>query len=294
VHVPEQPTTPASTTSPTSPPRPSLLRTIALRALLYTLLCAVVLFSLIDPRSLWPSNSTAPPTPLETSASGPGWPHLRGPTYDAHAPDFSPAHTHLADSWPPSGPPVLWNREIGAGYSGLITHAGRAYTQTQSLTKQKLLALDADTGRTLWEHDYAWPYQPGGMFPGPRATPTFANGRIYFAAPDGLVACLDATDGRPVWSLNVLKQFDGRGADFGYACSPVVEAGLVILPVGGPSASVVALDADTGATRWTSGSAPASYASALPITFQGRRQLVTFLQNALAGFDLTTGRPLWE
>jgi hypothetical protein len=69
---------------------------------------------------------------------------------------------------------------------------------------------------------------------------------------------------------------------------------MVILPVGGPTACVVAFDADTGAVRWTSGSASASYSSALPITFDGRRQVAVFLQNVLSGFDLQTGRLLWE
>ena len=142
----------------------------------------------------------------------------------------------------------------------------RAYTQTQSLTTQKLLALDADTGRTIWEHSYEWPYDPGGMYPGPRATPTYSHGRIYFASPDGLVECLHADDGKPIWSVNVNKKFDGRGTDFGYSCSPFVEDGKVIFPVGGPKASMVALDANSGATVWTSGDDPASYCSALPIT----------------------------
>ena len=70
------------------------------------------------------------------------------------------------------------------------------------------------------------------MFPGPRATPTWSNGRIYFASPNGLVGCVNAADGHPVWSINVLERFDGRGAGFGYACSPVVEDGMVIMPVG--------------------------------------------------------------
>jgi outer membrane protein assembly factor BamB len=222
-------------------------------------------------------------------ASRPGWPHLRGPGYDAHA-----RETELADSWPVGGPPVLWTREIGAGYSGLIAHGGRVYTLAQGLTEQKVVALDADTGQTVWEHSYSWPYQAGGMFPGPRATPTWSDGRIYFASPNGLVGCLQAKDGHPLWSVNVIERFDGRGAGFGYACSPVVEDGMVILPVGGASASVVALDALTGATRWASGGGPASYSSALPITFRGRHQVAVFLQNTLAGFDLDTGRQLWE
>ncbi len=267
----------------------SILRAAAVRVLVYGIICLIAVFSLVDFRSLSLPASASPPRSAEPAISGPGWPQLRGPGYDARS-----GETELADSWPTEGPPVLWTRKIGAGYSGLIVKGGCAYTQTQALTEQKVLALDADTGQTIWQHRYALPYEAGGMYPGPRATPTWSNGRIYFAAPDGLVGCLDAADGQRLWSVNVSQRFDGRGTPFGYACSPVVEDGKVILPVGGPSASVVALDAETGATIWTSGSAPASYCSALPITFQGRRQIVAFLQNALSGFDLQTGRLLWE
>jgi len=82
--------------------------------------------------------------------------------------------------------------------------------------------------------------------PRPRSTPTFANNKIYFTAPNGLLECLDASGGHSLWSVNVLQKFKGRGATFGYACSPVIEDNKVILPVGGPSASVIALDANTG------------------------------------------------
>ena len=217
------------------------------------------------------------------------WPHLRGPHYNAHSDE-----TGLADCWPPEGPPVLWTREIGRGYSGVIAVGGQVYTQTQTLTEQLVLALDAETGQTLWKHGYGWPYDAGGTYPGPRATPTWSNGRIYFAGPDGLVRCLDAADGRLLWSVNVNQKFGGRGTDFGYSCSPLVEDGKVILPVGGPSAAVVALDAGDGSTVWASGDAPASYCPAIPITFRGRRQVVAFLQNDLMGFDLASGRLLWQ
>lgn len=268
----------------------SVLRAVVFRAAAYAILCAVVIASLVDFHSTSSSDASHESGKPEDAASGDtGWPHLAGTGYDARSGEVG-----LADSWHNSGPPVLWNRKIGAGYSGLIARGGVVYTQAQSLTEQKVLALDADTGATVWEHGYGWPYQPGGMFPGPRSTPTFSNRRIYFAGADGSVGCLDASDGRPIWSVDAVKQFGGRGAVFGYACSPVVEEGKVILPVGGPSASVVALDANTGATRWMSGSAPASYSSALPFTFRGRRQVAVFLQTALAGFDLQTGRLLWE
>ena len=243
-------------------------------------LCLLVLLCLVAGHQL---------AAAEQTPSASDWPHLRGPNYNALS-----AETGLADSWPAEGPPVLWTREIGRGYSGMIVVGDRVYTQSQTLTKQIVLALDANTGRTIWEHNYDWPYDPGGMYPGPRATPTFSHGRIYFASPDGLVGCLRADDGQPIWSVNTKEKFDGRGTEFGYACSPLVEEGKVFLPVGGPSASMVALDADSGATVWASGKAPASYCSAMPITFRGARQVVAFLQNELAGFDLQSGQPLWR
>jgi outer membrane protein assembly factor BamB len=220
---------------------------------------------------------------------GPGWPHLRGPHYDG-----IDSTCKLADSWPSRGPPVLWIRELGQGYSGFAVVAGRAYTQSQNLAGQYVMCLDATTGATLWEYRYDWPSKPAGSYPGPMATPTWHAGKIYFAAPSGLVGCLDDRTGAPLWSVNVKKVFGSSGTEFGYACTPSVEDGKVILPVGGPGASVVALDADTGKTIWKSGDDPASYCPALPITYRGRRCSLAFLRNALALFDVANGKQMWR
>ena len=229
--------------------------------------------------------------PLPDSESsdtvGHGWPHRRGPSYDATS-----LETNLADSWHAQGPPLLWVQPCGRGYSGVTVVGRRLFTQTQSLTAQDVECRDADSGELLWRHCYGWPYEPAGMYPGPRSTPTWDDGRLYFAGPDGQVGCLNAIDGSLIWEVNINERFDGRGTGFGYSCSPLVEDGKVILPVGGEGASVVALDIEDGSTVWASGDEPASYCSALPFEFQGRRCLVAFLQNALALFDLRTGEQL--
>jgi hypothetical protein len=269
-----------------------ILQAVALRLVVWGGLTVVVLLYCLDVRSFIQPLSVRSPAAPHGNGELPGtadWPHLRGPRYDAISPE-----TALADSWPPDGPPVLWSREIGEGYSGIIVVGDRAYTQRQTAADQSLLCLDAHTGETVWEHRYGWPYEPRGQYPGPRATPTYSDGHIYFAAPDGLVGCLRVSDGRPLWSLNVNQQFQGSGTDFGYACTPLVEEGKVVLPVGGPKAAVVALAAADGSTVWTSGSQPASYCSALPLTYRGRRLVIAFLQNVLAALDLKTGRLLWE
>ena len=127
---------------------------------------------------------------LPVTADAGDWPQWRGPQHDGIA-----VEEDLADSWPDSGPPVLWMRELGQGYSGFAVVGNRAYTQTQSLYDQSLICLNADTGETIWTHSYGWAYDGGGLYPGPRATPTVANGRVYFVAPEGLVGCVAAATG---------------------------------------------------------------------------------------------------
>ncbi|HZN34180.1 MAG TPA: PQQ-binding-like beta-propeller repeat protein [Pirellulaceae bacterium] len=216
------------------------------------------------------------------------WPQWRGAAHDGHAPG-----ERLADSFPPAGPPVLWAREIGQGYSGFAVSGGRVYTQSQSLYEQSVLCLDAETGRTIWSYSYGWPYDGGGLYPGPRSTPTVSGGQIYFASPQGLVGCL-TTAGRLVWSVNINELFGGRGTDFGYSCSPLVVDGLVILPVGGERASVVALSTADGATVWKAGSNPASYSTPVPIEWRGQPLVVALLQNSLACIHRRTGELWWE
>ena len=217
------------------------------------------------------------------------WPQLRGPTSDA----FS-VETGLAESWPEVGPPVVWTRELGQGYSSFAAVGNRVFTQTQSLYQQSVVCLDAGTGDTVWAYNYGWPYDGGGLYPGPRSTPTWHDGYLYFAAPDGTIACLDGANGKLRWSCNPKKNHRGRGTDFGYACSPVIIDGRVIVPVGGLDASVVALDARDGSTIWKSGDASASYATPLSILWRGRSFVVTPLENTIAAFDVETGKQQWE
>lgn len=217
------------------------------------------------------------------------WPQLRGPSYDSNS-----LETGLADSWPEGGPPVLWTRELGQGYSGFCAVGNHVFTLSQSLYQMFVICMDAQTGKTVWTHHCGWPYEGGGLYPGPRSTPTWNDGRLYYATPDGTIGCLDAETGRPVWSTNPKKQHRGRGTDFGYACSPVVVDGRVIVPVGGIDAGVVALDARNGSEIWNSGESSASYATPLPIRWNRRSLVVTPLENSMAAFDVTSGKQEWE
>lgn len=219
-----------------------------------------------------------------------GWPAVRGSHFDAHSPEI-----HLADTWPAAGPPVLWVKELGQGYSAFAAEGDRVYTQGQNLQGQYVYCLDARSGTEIWKHWYDWPYELAGVYPGPRATPTLAEGRLLFAGPSGLVGCLNADNGKLIWSHNLVTEFKGDGGTgFGYACSPTVVDQLVIMPVGGPNASLVALHLKDGKTAWQSGSQSASYTPGMPIVRNGRKLIVGYLENALVLHDLKTGALLLE
>ena len=215
------------------------------------------------------------------------WPHLRGPNYDGAS-----TETGLADSWPTAGPPILWSRDLGQGHSGFVISADKLYTQWQDATGQYLRCMDPATGRTIWEMRYAGAWQAHSAYPGPYATPTIYRGKVYYTSPTGLVGCADADTGAPSWSLNVRDRFGGKGFEFGYAATPLVEDGRVILPVGGPAAGLVALDTKDGHSLWQAGSDAASYCPAFPFTFQGRRCVIGYMQNALLLVEATTGKVL--
>ncbi len=217
------------------------------------------------------------------------WPHLRGPAFDGSAPNGT-----ISLPWPEHGPPLLWEHPLGQGYAAFTLAGNRAYTLYQSAFSQNLACLDADSGQIVWEFPCGSPFEPLGLYPGPRSTPTLAEGRILFVTPDAHLYCVDADRGDEVWSVNMKKEFAGRGTEFGYSASPLVFDGKVILPVGGANAAVVAFALKSGRIVWQSGSHPASYASIVPIRLEGTTLLLAAMRNHMLLLHPETGRIAWE
>ena len=226
---------------------------------------------------------------LTRMSSAADWPGLRGPGQDGIAVGES-----LADTWPVDGPPILWSRDLGQGYSSFTVVGDLAYTQYQNALGQYVISLERDTGQTVWETRVGAPYELVGIYPGPRSTPALFEGAVYYTTPDGEVGALDAATGKRHWSKPLQEVLQGTGTEFGYAASPIITDQRLYLPVGGPQASVVALSLPTGTIAWQSGSQPASYCSSYPMTLKGQPLLVSYLQNHLVIQDRTTGRQLWQ
>ena len=123
----------------------------------------------------------------------------------------------------------------------------------------------------------AGPTSPAACFPAPAPLRVLAAGRLYFAA--GWLDASTPPTAAPSGPSSHQK-FAGRGADFGYACSPVVEDGLVILPSGSSASVVRARRQHRSDTLGRRRRPRLLLVSGADITFRGRRQVVAFFKRA--------------
>jgi outer membrane protein assembly factor BamB len=81
---------------------------------------------------------------------------------------------------------------------------------------------------------------------------------------------------------------------WGHSGSPLIVEGKLIVQPGGPHASLVALDPDTGETIWTSSGGAASYSSFMPVELGNQLQIIGYDFESLGAWDIKTGKRLWK
>lgn len=128
----------------------------------------------------------------------------------------------------------------------------------------------------------------------PRATPVIHEGRAYLLGAFGDLRCVNVADGKLLWQRQLIQEFDAVLPTWGMCSPPLVVDDLLIVNPGGPNASLVALDCATGQPRWKSPGAPAAYGAFICAELGGHRQIVGYDQTSLGGWDVRTGKRLWE
>ncbi len=240
-----------------------------------------------------------------STARADDWPQWLGPRRDSIW-----REPGLATAIPAAGLPVKWRVPVAGGYSGPAVADGRVYVmdyvaregelvngpndRTLRAGTERLLCLDAATGRLLWKHEYDCPYSIS-YASGPRCTPTVADGRVYALGAEGNLACLDAATGRLLWSKDFKTDYAAPTPIWGFCGHPLVEGDLLVCLVGGPGSVAVAFDRVTGAERWKALTASESgYCPPTMIESAGVRQLVIWDADNLNALDPATGRVLWS
>ncbi|MFN0066128.1 MAG: PQQ-binding-like beta-propeller repeat protein [Limisphaerales bacterium] len=241
---------------------------------------------------------------------GADWPRFLGPAGDATSPE-----TNLIARLPTNGPAVVWEREVGTGYSAPSVLGGQLVLHHRRGEEEIAESFDAATGRPGWR--WAAPtafVDPYGYNNGPRCTPLLTSNRVFTFGAEGRLACLDRATGRLIWQRGTAKEFEIPEAFFGVGSTPLLEDGRLIVMLGGqPNSGVAAFDPESGKTLWQSvgaanwegqpmlgwpGEAPvrwqrwekqASYASPVAATFHGRRHVLCLLRQGLVSVDPATG-----
>ena len=124
--------------------------------------------------------------------------------------DFKIVATGLASEWPEGGPPKIWKRELGDGYSTIVGEGNRLYTMYRKEDKERVVCLDRDTGRTNWEHAYDVPVKETSIIQfgeGPHSTPLIVGDRIFTVGVTMILHCLDKQTGQVFWMHDLHRKF---------------------------------------------------------------------------------------
>ncbi|MBU6401317.1 MAG: PQQ-binding-like beta-propeller repeat protein [Verrucomicrobia bacterium] len=248
---------------------------------------------------------------VTSTRAGDDWPWFLGP----HANGISD-ETGLLDRWPASGPPLLWSKSVGAGYSAPSVRGQRLVLHHRVGDQEIVECLDAATGQTRWRYGYPSHFvDPYGYNNGPRGTPLLTTNRCYTFGAEGKLLCLDLASGRPVWQRDSSKDWEIPPAFFGVGSTPVLDRGRLLVMIGGqPNAGMVALDPATGRTLWESVGEKnwegatmnfwpgertlhwqrwekmASYATPVVAEVNGRPAVFCFMRQGLVLLEPATGR----
>lgn len=236
------------------------------------------------------------PTLLVTLAfASPGvaadWPQLLGPNRDGVATDEK-----LLEEWPKSGPDVVWQREVGAGYSGIVVAKGRAFLFHRVDDELVVDAVEATSGKPIWQRRFETRFRTGFVDDdGPRATPVVTGNSLLLYGPQGRLWSLAADTGKTNWLRNTHEDFGAPEGYFGAGSTPLVEGDRVLVNVGSRNgAGIVGFDLATGKTAWLATDEYASYSSPVGVTIDGTRHAIFATRLKCVSLDPKTGKVRFE
>ena len=222
-----------------------------------------------------------PATPIQAD----DWPQFLGPRRDGASHEKG-----LVETIGAKGPPLVWQRDVGEGYSGPIISGERLILFHRVGAEEIVECLHAATGKPLWKFPYPTRYQDAlGKGNGPRSTPLITGDKVIALGAEGTLHCLTLADGKKVWSRSLTNEYKTPLGYFGVGTSPVVEQNLVLINVGGPKAGIVAFDLDNGKEVWRATNDPPSYSSPVVCTVDGARLAVFFTRTGAVVLDPKTG-----
>ncbi len=202
--------------------------------------------------------------------------------------------TGLLKIWPDAGPALLWHFDgLGEGHSSAAVTGNRVYTTGMLEGIGYLFCFDL-AGKLNWKVPYGEEWTES--WPGVRSTPLIKNGKIYLLSGFGKLVCRNADDGAFIWSVDILKDYQGPNIQWGVTENLLIDGNKLFCTVGGTEANVIALNPDTGKLIWKSSGKgePSAYGSPALIKLGQKHILVTHTAKSILGIDTENGKLLWS
>jgi outer membrane protein assembly factor BamB len=237
----------------------------------------------------WTSDQPTPPAKpdpkIDTALTNAEWPGFRGA--DRMGRSKAPK---LATDWTATPPKLLWKKPVGAGWSSFAVATPFVFTQEQRAAKEVVACYDLDSGEEVWiqEREARFDEPMGG--PGPRSTPTLADGAVFTVSASGMLQRLKANSGEVVWQQDFKSIAEREPPMWGYSSSPLVTHSLVIVYAGGSSdKGIIAFDSATGKQRWSAACGSDSYSSPQLSMVLGQELVLMLTNEGLHMLDPETG-----
>ena len=214
------------------------------------------------------------------------WPGFRGA--DRAARSQGP---QISTNWTARPPRQIWKIPVGPAWSSFAVAGNLLFTQEQRGPMETVVCYAADTGREVWNRPIETRFDDPLGGPGPRATPTLAQGGLFVTGATGTFLRLNASTGDIVWQKD-LKAVAGRSVPmWGFSASPLVVDTVVIVFAGGPGdKGVLAFDVESGALRWSVAAGSDSYSSPQSNTIAGENLVLMLSNEGLLFLDPATGK----
>lgn len=201
---------------------------------------------------------------------------------------------NLLKTWPAEGPKELWAiNNIGNGFVSPI-FADENFYITGEIDSMEILFSYNLKGEKQWQISLGKEWM--NTFPGSRSAPTIVDDLLYVGTGLGNLFCVNKTNGKIVWSKDLIKDFNGALPLHGHSESPLILDKKIFWNAGGKDNNVVALNRFTGRLIWSNKGfgERSAYNSPKLIELPSRKILVTFSAYHLMGFDIKTGNLLWS
>jgi outer membrane protein assembly factor BamB len=234
------------------------------------------------------------------------WPEWRGPDRDGRS-----AETGLPERWSPGGQNLAWKAPFGSRSSPVV-FGNRVYINTAvgdlAHTQERLAALDAETGKLLWERRFSLYLSDVPQHRAAWASPAVdpATGHLYVFTVAAELICL-SPDGKIVWSRSLTEDFGAVTTHGGRTTSPIVDGDAVIIntlilawgDLNRPGNRYFAFDKRTGQTVWVSSPQARHYDTnySTPIVADlpaGRALIVGGTDGVYHALRVSTGEKVWS